>query len=379
MAKVLQIAVIGCGRVAGHHVRALHNHTNLRLAAICDLKRERMDTLPGTEGVPRFDNYHVMLERHPEIDVVAIATPSGMHFEHALDAVRLYRKSVVIEKPTVMRISHGDELARAAKENDVHVFPVFQYRFNRCVQRIRRALQDGDLGDVVVATVRQRWCRPQQYYDRDPWRGTYALDGGACTNQGIHHLDMLRYLVGSVKRVNACMKTFGARIEVEDTAVATFEFENGALGTLEITTAARPKDFESSISVVGTRGLAMLGGWATDKLVMFSPKPEDEEAYSDSFADAYGFGHIDIYAGVYDTIVNGGSPAVRLDDGMQTIRLLHALYSSDEQGAWVDVASAGESLRLGRPDDTLGAIYRTPRPKWSTMTQAPRDVAAPRS
>jgi UDP-N-acetyl-2-amino-2-deoxyglucuronate dehydrogenase len=362
MPEVLQVAIVGCGRVAGHHVRAVEKHPHLRLSAICDLKPERMDALPGTENVPRFENYHRMFERHPEIDVVAIVTPSGMHFEHALDMVKMYRKSVVIEKPTVMRIAHGEELKRAAQDNGVHLFPVFQYRFNRCVQRILRAVRGGELGEIVVATVRQRWCRPQRYYDRDPWRGTYALDGGACTNQGIHHLDMLRYLVGSVKGVCARMKTFGVDIEVEDTAVATLEFQNGALGTLEITTAARPKDYESSISVVGSRGLAMLGGWATDKLVMFSPKAEDEEAYSDSFTDAYGFGHNDIYAGVYDTIVHNGRPAVEFDDGMQTIRLLHALYASDEQGGWVDVATVGESARLGRSNEPLSAIYRTRQP-----------------
>ena len=362
MARELNIAIIGCGRVAGHHVRAIQNHPHLNLAALCDLKPERMDSLPGPAGVPRYGNYHEMLRGHPEVDVVAIVTPSGMHFEHALDAIQLYGKSVVIEKPTVMRIVHGDSLAAAAREAGAHVFPVFQYRFNKCVQRIRRATQEGELGEIAVATVRQRWCRPQRYYDRDAWRGTYALDGGACTNQGIHHLDMLRYLVGNVKRVNARMKTFSAKIEVEDTAVATLEFENGALGTLEITTAARPKDYESSISLVGTKGLAMLGGWATDKLLTFSPQPEDEQAYSDSFADAYGFGHNEIYAGAYNTIVNGGRPAVEFADGMQTIRLLHALYASDEQGQWVDVATVGESSRLGRANDAISSIYRTPRP-----------------
>jgi predicted dehydrogenase len=362
MDKKLNVAIIGCGRVAGHHVRAIDNHPNLRLAAISDLKPERMEALPGAAEAPRFGNYHEMFHAHPEIDVVAIVTPSGMHYEHALDAVRIYGKSVVIEKPVVMRISQGDELGAAAQASKAHVFPVHQYRFNRCVQRIRRAVRDGELGEIALATVRQRWCRPQAYYDRDAWRGTFALDGGCCTNQGIHHLDMLRYLAGEVKRVNAVMKTFNANIEVEDTVTATLEFESGALGILEITTAARPRDYESSLSIVGTKGTAMLGGWATDKLVTFSPRPEDESQFSDSFTDAYGFGHNDIYQGVYDTIVTGGCPAVEFPDAMKTMCFLHAVYLSAERGGWIEVAARQESSRLGRPDPALAAQYRSAAP-----------------
>jgi len=357
--RTLHVAIIGCGRVAGHHLRAIDNHPHLELAAICDLKSERMEQLPGAADRPRFTNYHEMFRQHPEIDVVAIVTPSGMHYEHALEAVHRYGKSVVIEKPVVMRMSQGEELRRAASRASAHVFPVHQYRFNRCVQRIRRAVSEGELGDIALATVRQRWCRSQQYYDRDAWRGTFAMDGGCCTNQGIHHLDMLRYLAGEVKRVNSAMKTFNVDIEVEDTAIATLEFENGALGLLEITTAARPRDYESSVSIVGTKGMAMLGGWATDKLVTFSPKPEDEQEYSDTFADAYGLGHSDIYRGVYDTVVCGGRPAVEFDDAMKTMCFLHAVYVSAERGGWSDVAEAHESARLGQPDESLATLYRT--------------------
>jgi UDP-N-acetyl-2-amino-2-deoxyglucuronate dehydrogenase len=362
MNQTLNVAIVGCGRVAGHHVRAVVNHPQLRLTAVADLKPERMTGLGAAADVARFTNYHEMLRSHPEIQVVTVITPSGMHGEHALDVIRTYGKHVIIEKPVVMRLSQGAELAHAARAAGVQVFPVHQYRFNRCVQRILRAVRERELGDIALATVRQRWCRTQQYYDRDPWRGTFALDGGCCTNQGIHHLDMLRYLAGEVRRVNATMRTFNADIEVEDTATALLEFESGALGALEITTAARPRDYESSLSIVGTGGTAMLGGWATDKLMVFSPKPEDEAAYSDSFADAYGFGHNDIYAGVHTAIVMGGRPAVEFEDAMKTVALLHAVYASAERGGWVEVAAQPESERLGRPDDALASIYRTAPP-----------------
>ncbi|QWD64375.1 Gfo/Idh/MocA family protein [Polynucleobacter sp. MWH-UH2A] len=359
MKKILNIAILGCGRVAGHHIKAIENNPLLNLAAVCDLREDRLGELSVSDSIPRYTNYHLMYRNHPEIDAVAVITPSGMHFEHALDAVKKYKKSVVIEKPVVMTISEGLALEQAAQNAGVQIFPVHQYRFNNCVQRVRRAIQNDELGKIVVATVRMRWCRPQSYYDRDPWRGTYALDGGCCTNQGIHHLDMLRYLVGEVESVNAVMNTYSAEIEAEDAVVATLKFEGGALGVVEITTAARPHDYESSLSIVGTKGLAMIGGWATDKLVTFSPNPEDQIKFSDTFNDAYGLGHNDIYQGVYDALTKSGAAAVEFLDAQKTIRLLHSFYESDEQKKWVNVNECKGSIRLGKADERLSSLYRT--------------------
>lgn len=356
----INIAIIGCGRVAGHHVRAINKNNYLNLIAISDLSSDRManfDSVPA--ATPRYTNYHTMLKQHPEIDVIAIVTPSGMHFEHALDMVNKYKKSVVIEKPVVMTLEQGSILKKAATQNSVHVFPVHQYRFNSCVQRIKKAITDNELGRINLTAVRMRWCRSQGYYDRDPWRGTFAMDGGCSTNQGIHHLDLLRYLNGEVKRVNAIMKTFEANIEVEDTVVANIEFENGALGTIEITTAARPNDFESSLSIIGNKGMAMLGGAFTDKLLEFSPNHEDTHKFSDDFSDAYGFGHETIYNGVVETLLKDGNPAITFDDAMFTMKFLHAIYVSAETNQWVEVSKGLSSKQLGAPNEKLLDIYRT--------------------
>ena len=363
MNQMINVAIIGCGRVAGHHARSIEKLANkTKLVAVCDLNEERANQLASAHGVLAYQNYHQMLSEHPEIDVVAIVTPSGMHFEHALDVIMEYKKHVVVEKPTVMRLSHGRQLEEAAAENSAKIFPVFQYRFNKSVSRVKEAIQANELGEIFLATVRTRWCRPQRYYDQDVWRGTFSHDGGATTNQGIHHLDILRYLGGEIKGVNALMSTNGVNIEVEDTVVALLEFVSGVSGIIEITTAARPDDFESSISLLGNSGMAMIGGWATNELVTFSPDTEQEKLNSEEFPDVYGFGHKQIYLGVYDTIINGGKPAVEFEDAMMTIQLLHAIYLSAETGNWVDVSKGRESSKLGRPNDEISSLYRTNNP-----------------
>ena len=118
--------------------------------------------------------------------------------------------------------------------------------------------------------IQVRWHRPKRYYELAKWRGTYSHDGGALTNQGIHHIDLMRYFGGEIKRVNCQMCTYNIDIEVENAAVSTFIFESGALGSMEITTAAYPDDFEASISIVGSKGLAKIGGLAVNELQIFT-------------------------------------------------------------------------------------------------------------
>jgi UDP-N-acetyl-2-amino-2-deoxyglucuronate dehydrogenase len=236
----VRLAVIGCGRIAGHHCRSAARTAGVDLVAVCDLDPELAARYGNEFGVPHFINFHEMLRTHPEVNTVAVITPSGMHLEHALEVLKRYRKHVIVEKPLVLRTAHVQELLDEAEAQGVRVFPVFQNRHNLAVRRVRQALENGELGALRIASVRVRWCRPQRYYDLAPWRGTWAMDGGCMTNQGVHHIDLLRSLGGEVDRVSVQKATLGADIEVEDTAVAVFRFKSGAVGNLEITTAARP-------------------------------------------------------------------------------------------------------------------------------------------
>lgn len=359
----VSIAIVGCGRVSGHHCRSIRLTRGASLAAVCDLVPDKARAYGEEFGVPYFTNYHEMFRRVPGIDVVAVVTPSGMHFEHAEEIIRLHGKHIVMEKPTFMKPSQLVGAYATAAKHGVRVFPVFQNRHNRAVTRVRQALAGRELGAIRIVSVRVRWCRPQRYYDMSPWRGTFAQDGGALTNQGIHHVDLLRYLGGEVEEVSATMRTLGADIEVEDSVVATMRYRSGVVGTLEVTTAARPDDFEASISLVCEKGLAQIGGIAVNELQMFTPDPAIRAEWSEDFSgDVYGRGHAAIYGSIVGVLRQGSAYPVAFDDALRTVRLLHAFYRSDEAGGqWVRVDDSAESTRLGRPDESLASLYRTPR------------------
>jgi len=364
----LNVALIGCGRIAGHHCVSIAATEGTALSAVCDLEAEKAKAYGVEFGVPHYTDYHAMLAAHPEIDLVAVITPSGMHAEHALEIMELYGKHVIVEKPTFMRPEQLAEAYAAAGRLGVHIFPVFQNRYNKAVRRVRRALDAGELGDIRLVAVRVRWCRPQRYYDLAPWRGTFSHDGGALTNQGIHHVDLLRHLGGEVARVSATMRTLGADIEVEDAVVATFTYAGDAVGLLEVTTAARPDDFEASLSIVGSRGLAQIGGIAVNELQVFTPDPDACAANSEDFQGikgkgaVYGHGHGMMYGDIVSFFADGTPYPVDRADCLATLSLLHAFYRADEAGTWVDVDAAAQSTRLGRPNEAISDLYRTPRP-----------------
>jgi predicted dehydrogenase len=300
-----------------------------------------------------------MLEIHSEINLVIIATPSGMHYEHAKDILCNFKKNLIIEKPLTLKVSQAEELFKISKKKGVKIFPVFQNRYNLAVKKVKQSINLNQLGKIRLVNVRVRWCRQQRYYNLSPWRGTFSHDGGALTNQGIHHVDLLRYLFGEIEYVNCEMRTLGSKIEVEDTVVATFGFKNGAVGTLEITTAARPKDYEASISLLGSKGMAQIGGIAVNKLEIFTPNQSQAEKFSENFnKNYYGFGHNYLYDSIKNFFFKKRKFLISYQDCLKTLKLLHCFYNSAEQNKKIYLVSSKDSKKLGSKNERISKLYR---------------------
>jgi predicted dehydrogenase len=221
------------------------------------------------------------------------------------------------------------------------------------VVKAREALDQGRFGKLVLGTVRVRWCRDQNYYDQDPWRGTWAQDGGVLANQASHHIDLLEWFMGPVRSVHARATTALVEIEAEDTAVATLEFANGALGVIEATNATRPKDLEGSLSVLGEKGSVVIGGFAVNQMLhwQFSDtRPEDGEVlerFSVNPPNVYGYGHQAYYEHVVDCLDTNSAALVDGLEGRRSLELITALYQSIETGDQVPLRLQARHSRLG--------------------------------
>ena len=355
---MINIGLIGAGRIAGHHLQAIKKFKIFKVVAFCDLHLNKIDNHKIDNKFNIYNHYDEMLTNEKKIDLVVLMTPSGMHYEHAKKIISKYKKNIIIEKPICLKTSQVIELYKLANKNKVKIFPVFQNRYNKAVQFLKKKKTINALGKIRIISVQVRWCRPQRYYDLADWRGTFSHDGGALTNQGIHHLDAMRYLCGELKNINAKMSTFGANIEVEDSVVANYELKNGAIGTLEITTSARPKDYNATISLVGSKGLAQIGGLALNELQIYSPNQKLCKINSEKIPTAYGFGHFSFYRDIKNHFSKSNKFPVSYSDCLKTINLLNSFYTSDEIKRSVNPMIIRDSKRLGIKNEKISKKYR---------------------
>jgi len=334
----LKFGVVGCGRISGNHLRALTSpEVGASLVAVADIQKDRARAASGQYRVPCYVDYHEMLDRHPDIDVIDVLTPTGYHARHVIDLAR-YGKHLVVEKPMALRVSDCDRMIAACRKHGGRLFVVQQNRYNSVVVAARRALEGGRFGKMVLASVRVRWKRDQAYYDQDAWRGTWELDGGVMAQQASHHLDLLQWFMGPVAEVQCRIATRLMNIEVEDTATALFTFGSGALGVFEATTATRPDDLEASLSLLGEHGTVILGGNAVNRIEHWKfdrELPEDEEtrtSASQPVPNVYGHGHLHYLAGMVRSILEDRAGLVEGREGRRNVQILTALYESAARG-----------------------------------------------
>jgi predicted dehydrogenase len=249
--------IIGCGMVAELHTRAIAEIPGARLVAAFSRSRANAERIAGMAGgkCGIYTDLEAMLA-HPGLDVVCICTPSGAHLEPALAAARA-GKHVVVEKPLEITLSRCDAIIEACDTAGVSLCTIFPSRFTAANLRLKEAVCGGRFGRLTLADTYVKWWRTQEYYDSGGWRGTWELDGGgALMNQAIHNVDLLCWLMGDVDSVVALTATLAhARIEVEDTAVASVRFKSGAMGVIEAATSVYP-GLHKRTEIHGDRGSA---------------------------------------------------------------------------------------------------------------------------
>lgn len=332
----MKYALIGCGRISPNHIEAAKNN-GLDFVAMCDIVPENMQEKSdkfGLEVVKKYEDYHELLAAEkPEL--VAIATESGKHAAIALDCIEA-GCNVIIEKPIALSIKDADAIIEAAEKKGVLVCANHQNRFNKSIQYIRKALEDGRFGKLSHGAAHIRWNRGPQYYEQAPWRGTWAQDGGCLMNQCIHNIDLLRWMMGDeVDEVMAYTDQLEhPYLEAEDLGLAIVRFKNGSYGLIEGTTNVFPKNLEETLYIFGEKGTVKAGG-TSDNIIeewRFADELDDPESvkaeYGENPPNVYGFGHTPLYADVIDAIKTGRKPYVDGEAGKRALEMVLAIYKS---------------------------------------------------
>lgn len=339
----MKYALIGCGRIATNHIKAVINN-KLNLVAVCDILPEAMEKLLASNGlnkdirIKRYTDYKKMIQCHPELQLISIATESGIHAEIALYCIDR-RINVIIEKPIAMSIEDADEIIRRSKKVGVKVSACHQNRFNIAVQKMHKAIEDGKFGKLSHGSIHVRWNRNHEYYNQALWRGKWASDGGALMNQCIHGIDLLRWMLGNdVDEVyGAIGQQFHNYLETEDIGMAVVKFRNGAIGTIEGTVNVYPQNLEETLYLFGENGTAKLGGKSTNTIDVWKFADVNyENGYSQGFSEetsnVYGNGHISLFADMISAIEKDEEPYVNAVDGRNALEMVLAIYKSQKTG-----------------------------------------------
>ncbi len=337
----MNYALVGCGRIAVNHIKAVVNN-HLNMVAVCDLLPNRIDTLFENTGyqesVERYENFRKMVDEHPELELVSIATDSGVHAEIALYCIDK-GINVIIEKPIAMSLADADEIIKRSKEKRVKVSACHQNRFNIAVQEMRRAVEAGRFGRISHGSIHVRWNRNKDYYEQASWRGKWASDGGALMNQCIHGIDLLRWMMGDeVEEVyGAIRQQYHDYLECEDVGVAVVKFRNGTIGTIEGTVNVYPKNLEETLYMFGENGTVKLGGTSCNNIDVWNFADagigdSDKAGLQEATSNVYGNGHTSLFADVIDAIKNNRKPYVDAVAGRNALEMVLAVYKSQLTG-----------------------------------------------
>jgi UDP-N-acetyl-2-amino-2-deoxyglucuronate dehydrogenase len=378
MSRNLGVAIVGCGVIGQAHAATAATFDELDVVALVDAVEEASmrlsEKVEATTG-HRPRTYTTLDEAlaDPAVDLVVVATPTGLHIQYGL-AVLAANKHLIIEKPLDVDLSRAQEIeaaALAAAERGVVATVISQHRFDPSSKYVASALGAGRLGRITSAIASIGRWRPQSYYDSASWRGTWAMDGGgAVMNQGVHTIDLLIWFLGRPVEIHAHTAVLAhERMEVEDTAVATVRFESGALAVVHATTAAYP-GLTDRIQLMGSRGSAVIdedvlsyfhaaspsdevgsmglvgGGNQVAQLPAEELEPDDKTNYDPT---TYTVGHERQYRDVLDAIQTGVEPRVRISDAVLALATVRSIYISSTLGTSVQF----DDVVTGKYDDVI--------------------------
>ncbi len=334
MNKDLRFGIVGCGLISKWHAESINLTENAKLIGVYDKNKDNALKFAEEFGCRVFQTYDDMLASD-EVDAVCICTPSGLHTPLAIMATK-NKKHIVLEKPMAITRKQADELIKAVEESNVKLAVISQMRFSPDIQKVKRAIESNDLGDLIMGNLYMQYYRSDEYYSSSEWRGTYAMDGGgALMNQGIHGVDILQYLMGDIRSVSALCKTMVRNIEVEDTACIAVEYENGAIGTIQATTSVVP-GYPRKIEICGTKGTIVLEEsriirWDVNGETLPADKVQPFEAVGHNDPQSIGIDkHQMQIEDFVKAVTEDRKPFVDVYEGRKAVDIILAAYESEK-------------------------------------------------
>ena len=331
----VRFAVVGCGHIGKRHAEMISNNSGAELVALCDVKKKE-DLGIERYPVPLFSSLDELLNSDLEIDVVAIATPNGLHAEQAIQVLKT-QKHVVIEKPIALSKADAEKVIFTALHHHRQVFAVMQNRYSPPSEWIKDMIVKGRLGKINMVQINCYWNRDDRYYKQGSWHGNNELDGGTLFTQFSHFIDIMYWLFGDITNIQSRMADFNHEdiTDFEDSGVISFDFVEGGMGVLNFSTSCWDTNFESSLTILAENGTVKIGGqymneveychvkdYVFEELPPANP-PNDYGPYKGSAAN-----HVYIIQNVVDVLQGKASITTNALEGLKVVDMIERIYQS---------------------------------------------------
>ena len=331
----IKFAVIGCGHIGMRHAEMIQRNPEAELVALCDIRPAAELARKGAESVPFFNTLEEMFTAFPDIDVVNVCTPNGLHAEHSLKALENH-KHVVCEKPMAITKADCEKIIYKALQVSRTVFGVMQNRYSPPSEWLKEIIENKRLGDIFLVQLNCFWNRDDRYYKKGSWKGTSDLDGGTLFTQFSHFIDIMYWVFGDITDINGVFADFNHQQSTcfEDSGIVNFRFINGGMGSINYTTAVFDTNLESSITVIGSKGSIKIGGQYMNEVVYCHidgyQMPElppvnpanDYGTYKGSAAN-----HHYIIENVIDTLKGRTTMTTNALEGLKVVEIIERIYS----------------------------------------------------
>lgn len=332
--RELGFGIVGGGVIGPFHAKAIGNVGGARLVAVCDIVEETVKQFADEFGVDAYTNLDEMLKRD-DLDVLDVCTPSGLHSTLGIKGAEA-GKHVLVEKPIDITLERADTLISACERAGVKLGVIFQHRFDSATQKVKRAVDEGLFGKLILGDAYVKWYRTQEYYDKGGWRGTWRYDGGgSLINQSVHTIDLQRFIMGDPEWVFGKIGVMTHQIETEDLGLAIVGFRNGARGVVEGSTSIYP-GLPERLEIHGETGTAILESgkltkWAVEGEEEVSEEKTDLSAAAEASAITADSHTLQIQD-LVDAINEDREPLVNGHEGRKALEVIVGIYRSSQSG-----------------------------------------------
>ena len=331
----INFAVVGVGHIGKRHCNMILNNKESKLLSICDILPKNKVINEELNNIPFYNDIEEMIYKHPEIDVVCICIPNGLHGEQSIELLNL-DKHIVVEKPLGLKTQECEKVLYTALKRNKHVFAVMQNRYSPPSVWLKEIVENNTVGNIYMVQVNCYWNRDDRYYKTGGWKGTQDLDGGTLFTQFSHFIDIMYWLFGDIKNIQGKFNDFTHMdtTEFEDSGFVSFDFINGGMGSLNYSTSVWGQNLESSITIVGSKGSVKVGGQYMNEVeycnidgyempeLAESNPPNDYGPYKGSAAN-----HHYIFENVVDTLKGDGVITTNALEGLKVTEIINRIYS----------------------------------------------------